>query len=252
MTANDQQGRGDTSISGARLLAADRLGEAGLEQLAHELRTPLAAIQSMAEALCGGHLGLMENSRHAGYVQSIAETAKHALAVVDAMLLRPLGETKEVEDVSCGLDVAAVARDVVAGMAVLAARAGVRLEVRDSGGSGPHAKACGTDVRQMLINLVSNGIMHAGGGATVRVETGSQDGVVWVAVTDDGSGIPQIVLDRLEMGLPLDVVANGASASRMRLGLMLTRSLADANGGRLEIETGADGTRARVLLPASD
>jgi len=247
----DHEMRDEGGGPASRLLDAERHGEEWLVRLAHELRTPLAAIQSTAEALGSGHLGHMENERHAGYVRSIAETAKHALAVVDAMYPYPAAAVNSAEREPGLLDLAVIAREVTAGMSLLAARAGVHLDVTESPGPMPRVRASATDVRQMLINLISNGIVHAGGGSTVRVETGAQDGSVWMAVVDSGSGIPQSVIDRLELGLPLDAGTGSTSASRMRLGLTLTRALAIANGGSLAFSSGSAGSEVRVVLPAA-
>jgi signal transduction histidine kinase len=192
----------------------------------------------------------MENERHAGYVQSIAGAAKHALAVVEAMLI-PTSGAPAMQAHPERLDVAALARDVVAGMRLLAARAGVHLVADETTGVSIYARACSTDVRRMLINLVSNGIVHAGGGSTVCVGARSSgDGVVSIDVADDGRGIPGEVLDRLETGAALDPVVGAPAGSRLRLGLALTRALAEANGGRLEVRRGQVGTEACVILPA--
>lgn len=224
-------------------------GAIDLDQLAHELRTPLAAIQSMADALAGGHLGAVD-PRHAAYLASIRDTARHALAVLHATLSLAASESPGVRPPCARLDLAALAGGVVSSLGMLAARAGVRLEMR-SATLATVAFARATEVRQMLTNLVSNGIAHAGGGASVAVVVGAADGTgAWFEVADDGPGIPVGVLRRLEAGEPLDGMTDATCVGRARLGLALTRSLAEANGGRLEIETGPSGTRARVTLPA--
>ncbi|MGD9805192.1 MAG: sensor histidine kinase [Hyphomicrobiaceae bacterium] len=229
-------------------ITGEMLGRFNADRLVHELRTPLAAIQSMAEALASGHLGRMENERHAGYVLSMAETAKHALAVLEAMLVQKAENARHTDELPVEIDACGLARATVEGMLILAARAGVRLELRES--SPPIlAKVRATDVRQMLINLIANGIAHAGGGSTVLIDAGLRDQFVWLRVTDDGAGIPQSVIDRLEMGLPLDN-GGGFPTSRLRLGLTLTRALAITNGGGLEIKTSPAGTEACIILPA--
>ncbi|MGE0767595.1 MAG: sensor histidine kinase [Hyphomicrobiaceae bacterium] len=219
----------------------------GLDRLVHELRTPLAAIQSTADALAGGHLGRMGSERHATYVQGIADTARHALAVLDAMMAHAGAEPVVAERTPGSIDIELLAREMASNMGMLAAASGVRLHLCES--TGPVcAMARATDVRQMLINLIANSITHAGAGSTVRIETGTRDDTIWLQVADDGAGIPQSVIDRLQQGLPLD--ADGAAVSRTRLGLTLTRSLVEANGGRIEIESSAAGTVVRVCLPA--
>ncbi len=220
-----------------------------LDRLAHEIRAPLAAIQSMAEALAGGHLGRMEDQRHAAYVASIADTARHALAVVEAMLA-PVGERRvEAGDASTSIGLEALAREVVLGMSVLASRSGTRLEL---GPAGNHCAAVArpTDLRQILINLISNGMAHAGNGATVTVTTGCDGDVAWVEVADNGAGIAPALLDRIRARAALDGDRGSGPPMRIRLGISLTRALAEANGGQLDIESTSTGTRARIVLPA--
>jgi signal transduction histidine kinase len=228
----------------------DAASELDLDRLAHELRTPLAAIQSTADALASGHLGAID-PRHAAYLASIRDTARHALAVIGGMLDVSGRPSSSSDAASASIDLEAIAAEVAGAMAMLAARAGVGLEA-PAEGRGARASASVTDVRQMLINLISNGIAHAGGGATVRVTVGGDDrSEVWVDVTDNGPGLPREIVEQLEAGSVLDGGAEGDATPRARLGLRLTRHLAAANGGRLEIATGPDGTRARVLLPAA-
>mgnify|MGYP000049332712 FL=1 len=214
-----------------------------LARLAHELRTPLAAIQSTADALASGHLGAID-PRHAAYLASIRETARHALSVIGGMV------DASAPALSAPLDLRGIVTEVTGGLAMLAAAARITLVVETACGD-VRATGSPTDVRQMLINLVSNGISHAGAGATVRVAVGG-DGLseVWLDVTDDGPGLPAGILHRLEAAALLDPAPGGARSTRARLGLRLTRQLAAANGGRLELASSPSGTRARIVLPA--
>jgi signal transduction histidine kinase len=220
-------------------------GVIDLQRLAHDLRTPLAAIQSTAEALAGGHLGALD-PRHAAYLASIGDTARHALAVLD--------EAMHPGDASCGpagevLQIRDLAGEVISALEALAAAEGVRLEVAN-GAVDARACARATEVRQMLINLVSNGITHAGRGSTVSLAWGAGSRAeVWIEVADDGPGIPAEVLARLRDGVPTD--GKIAGDQRRRLGLVLTRDSARACGGRLELVTGRLGTRAKIVLPAA-
>jgi signal transduction histidine kinase len=232
--------------------AAERVGDARevpFDRLAHEIRTPLAAIQAMAEALAGGHLGPIQNARHADYVASMAETARHALAVVETMLPQRRATMESVAALPGSTGVADIAREVVLAMSLLASRSGVRLEV-GSGGDDVRAVVRATDLRQMLINLVSNGIGHAGGGATVTLTAGRDGNEAWIEVADNGTGIAPALLERIVNRTLVDEnFAN--SPMRVPLGLRLTRGLAEANGGRLRLESDTNGTRARIVLPAA-
>ncbi|MEZ5815572.1 MAG: HAMP domain-containing sensor histidine kinase [Hyphomicrobiaceae bacterium] len=241
----DHVPRGDDRIGNGADTGSGRRVE--LDVVAHELRAPLAAIQSMAEALSAGYLGRIADERHAGYVRTIAETARHALAVVENMIVRePSAPSRE--DPSPVVDLVRLAREVVTSMGLLAGRAGVRLQLCE-GCEAVFARCKATEIRQILINLVANGIGHAGGGVTVRLAAGTSAGNAWVEVVDNGSGIASSVVDTVRSGHVLDASAEAGSAPRVRLGLVLSRSLAEANGGRLEISSDENGTRARVVLP---
>lgn len=219
-----------------------------LGRLAHELRTPLAAIQSMADAMHGGHLGQIENERHLAYLASIRDTARHALAVIQAMLEAPAPS----EGSAAAVDLSELTAQVVAGLGTIAARNGARLDFR-SPAQRLTARANATDVRQMLINLVSNALAHAGGTAEVTVRIApTADGFVGIEIADNGPGIADAVVERVMAGLPVDGKADPAFGNRVRLGLTLTKSLAEANGGRLELSSSPAGTSARIVLPAAD
>lgn len=233
-----------SSVAGNAGLQPDARAGPELDRLAHELRTPLAAIQSMADALASGHLGGLE-ARHAGYLASIRETARHALAVLDGMIGSPEAATPSGDRDAAPIDLEAIAAEVVVGMAMLAAGAGVRLDAQKRV-HGRIAFGSATDVRRMLINLISNSITHGGGGSTVFVTIGGDgEAEAWIDVTDNGPGLPDGLLAQLSAGGLLD----GDAASRPKLGLRLTRHLAALNAGRLELTTGPGGTRARVVLP---
>lgn len=221
-----------------------------LGRLAHELRTPLAAIQSMADALATGHLGGLD-PKHASYLASIRETARHALAVLEGILDDSGGASATKGLLTRkAIDLGTIAAEVVRSMALLAARTSVRLDAPPPS-RGRHATASATDVRQMLINLISNAITHGGGGSAVQVTVGGDDGVsAWIDVTDNGPGLPPAVAAQLDVPGPLACGTEADGTPRLRLGLRLTQHLATENGGRLEIATGPQGTRARLVLQA--
>ncbi|MBS0241616.1 MAG: HAMP domain-containing histidine kinase [Proteobacteria bacterium] len=225
---------------------------AEIRRLAHELRTPLAAIQSMADALHGGHLGKVGNERHLAYLASIRDTARHALAVMAGMLGTGDPAPTHPADAPAATDLATLAAEVVTSLASIADQRGAKLAFLQPP-RGLLVQAPATDIRQMLINLVSNGLSHGGRGAEIAITIAPvKGGFGAIEVSDDGPGIAQAVLDRVTSGAPIDATASPAFRDRVRLGLTLTKSLAEANGGRLELKSGAKGTRARIVLPLAE
>ena len=109
-------------------------------------------------------------------------------------------------------------------------------------GDGGTAQANPADVDQILDTLLDNAISYAPG--TVTVETGSNDGRVFVAVQDRGPGIAAEelakVTERFYRG-------QGAPSGGTGLGLAIARQLAEKWGGTLRVESSADGgTRVEV------
>ncbi len=104
---------------------------------------------------------------------------------------------------------------------------------------------------QIVGNLLSNAIKYTDRGGTVSIAAGNAPGRVWISVLDTGRGIP---LDEQEqIFVPF---FRGRHAGRfpegMGLGLPIARELAQAHGGRLEVESNpGQGSRFTLSLPLS-
>lgn len=207
-------------------------------QLAHEIRTPLAAIISLAEVITEERLGPWPNDRYRGYVRDILASARHGLEVVDGILRDAPSQPGTVR-VLAEIDLNAEVEAMSTSLQPLAEKSGARLEAALGGGL-PRVTADRLNVRQMLINLVSNSIKHGGPSVRIKVTTGYElNGEVWVEVEDNGPGMPPV--DKSN--------ATGTAPRKTGLGLPLTRSLAAANGARLDIKSRAGrGVRARIVF----
>ena len=100
-------------------------------------------------------------------------------------------------------------------------------------------------IREVLSNLVANGVRHtpSGGSVVVRGEV-TGDRVV-LRVVDTGPGIDPDLLPHV-----FDRFAKGADSTGSGLGLAIARHLVAAHGGTLDVEeTGSAGTTFRVTLP---
>jgi signal transduction histidine kinase len=122
--------------------------------------------------------------------------------------------------------------------AVSAGQAGVRADRRR--------------LRQVLINLVTNGVRYNRAGGWVEVEArDSGASTVTVAVRDSGRGIPAEMMSRLFT--PFDrLSAECSTEAGAGLGLVVARALTQVMGGTLEIRSAAEaGTTAEVTLPVA-
>ncbi len=215
-----------------------------IARLAHELRAPVSAIFSAADVMAEGHLGAVEDERYHGYIVGIRDTARHLLGVVETMLRNPESAIENDQNGPTEINVGVVVGEVAHGLNALADTAGVILTV-DLAQGALVILAERTGLRQMIYNLLSNALRHAGPGALVTARTGrTPAGEIWLEVEDDGPGIPDTVVIRT-----MQTEAPSDSGTGAGLGLPLTRKLAEAAGASLSLNSDTSGTRARVTFP---
>ena len=240
---------------GEGVTAIERLGALPRETMArlgHELRTPLAAILSLADVMAKGHFGPLGNVRYEDYARSIREAARHSLAVVGAMLDpdaigRPLAVQTFTE-----VDLNAVVTDAVRSIEPLAVAGGGSIGLDLSSGL-PWLIVDRLAVQQMVLNLLANALAHAGANGGVTVRTGGMaGGETWLDVEDRGPGVPASVVAALTQGTAAGALGAFTSTVQGGLGLRLVRALAEANGARLDIATAIPhGARVRIAFSAS-
>lgn len=211
-------------------------------RLAHELRTPLSAIASIADVLTEAPFGPLGDARYTEYARAVGETARHAIGVVAGMLVRPAGEPDE--RAITEIDLNALAAGAVRSVARLAEHRACVVACNLAGGL-PRVIADEVGVRQILLNLLSNALTHAGPGARLAVRSGSgASGETWVEVEDDGPGraeeITEAVNGRGHWRTEPDGAAHG-------IGLPLAAEIARRNGARLEVAA-VEPRGARVRL----
>lgn len=211
----------------------------------HDLRTPLASMQAMLEALEDGLAGperylpaLRQQVRTlSGLVDDLFELAR-----IDAgsltLELREAGLPALVESCLQGLEAEARARHV-------------RLEARIEPSVGP--VRCAPDkVERVLFNLVTNALRHTPGDGAVAVVVEPVEEEVRVTVEDTGEGFPADSLrrafDRFWRGDPARTRGRGGAG----LGLAIARGLVEAQGGRIWAENGpGGGGRVSFTLPVA-
>jgi two-component system sensor histidine kinase TctE len=158
--------------------------------------------------------------------------------VVDGILRDAPTHAGEARDFA-EIDLNAEAEAIATSLQPLAEKSGARLEAALVGGL-PRVTADRRNVRQMLLNLVSNSIKHGGPAVRIKVTTGYElSGEVWIEVEDNGPGLPPATKG----------TAAAAAPRKAGLGLPLTRSLAAANGARLDLKSRhGRGVRARLVF----
>ncbi len=215
----------------ARLDATEEQRRRFLADVTHELRTPLAVLQSGIEAQLDGihprddaHLGsLLEETHLLGRLVDDL----HTLALADAGRLALHYERAHP---------AALVADAVDSHTALAERKGVVITstVADD---LPEVDVDPTRVRQVLANLLSNAVRHSRTAVTVTV-VATDDGVLFTVV-DDGPGIPADQLDGV-----FERFTRAADSRGSGLGLSIARDLVHAHGGTIAARNQPDGGAA--------
>ena len=105
-------------------------------------------------------------------------------------------------------------------------------------------------LRQLLWNLLTNAVKYTVAGDEVEVAAANDNGVVAVSVRDHGPGIPpesqQLIFEKFGR------VSQAAAKPGAGLGLFIARSIAEAHGGTLEVESEAGAGATFILrLPLS-
>lgn len=225
--------------------AARDAQRAFLGRTSHELRTPLHAIIGFAELLESedlsgdGHLRL-------GQIRS---AGSHLLDLVEDLLDLQQIEAGQIALQRKAVGLRALVVDAAGQVGELAEAVDGRIAVirGDWEDSVVHTDA--RRVRQILTQLLTNALRHAGGQVTVSVEASSW--LVKLHVADTGPGLDADTLDRVFD--PFE--RNGAEygkAPGVGLGLSVARTLAEALGGRLLAESiPGVGSRFTLVLPTA-
>jgi PAS domain S-box-containing protein len=230
--------------------AADAAKSTFLANMSHELRTPLNAILGFSEVISQELLGQLGNPRYRDYALDILNSGQHLLELINGILDMSKVEAGRLE---LRVDLVSLPR-VVAGCLPLvrerAAEGAVTLDIALPDGL-PELMADEIRLKQILLNLLTNGIKFTPRGGSVRVTAGVEsDGWIALKVIDTGIGMSRddIALARQ----PFHQIENSTTRryEGTGLGLPLTERLVELHGGRLLIDSAlGEGTTVTVRLP---
>ena len=234
-----------------RLREIDRAKSEFLSVVSHELRTPLTALQGFSELLLERVVPPDRARRYLGHVRT--ETQRLGRIVTDLLDLSRIEAGRPLELRPERVDLGELIERNVDLFASQHPRHCIEGQVADGLGA---VSADRDAVDRMLKNLMSNAVKYSPRGGRVRVAaavSGDRPGTVELTVEDDGVGIPAEDLPRIFERYVRIAHPETKAASGLGLGLHVVRSLAEAQGGTVEVESlPGKGSRFRLLLPAAE
>jgi signal transduction histidine kinase len=234
-------------------LADAKLREQRVEQsrreliawVSHDLRTPLAGIRAMVEALNDGVVD-DEDTVHR-YLRAIQSETDRLAGLVDDLfeLSRIEGDVLRLSPEP--IAIAELVSDTLVSAQAVAAQRGVALRGTD-GRVGDVASVSIPEMNRVLRNLVDNAIHHTPAGGTVTVEVVGRPAAVEVVVSDQCGGIAEADLDRVfELAYRAD--PSRAPSGGGGLGLAIAKGIVEAHHGRITVSNKDLGCRFVVELP---
>jgi len=228
------------------LMDIERLRNDFIHHISYELRSPLTNIIGFIQFLADPATGPL-NSKQREYLGYVSKSSSALLAIINDILDLATIDADAMDLALEDVDIAATMRAAAEGVQDRLSESALTLRVQADDELGSFV-ADGKRIRQILFNLLSNAIRFSSPGQTVDLAASRQDGEIRFCVSDEGSGIPQ---DILEQVFGRSKAREGTGHFGAGLGLSIVRSFVELHGGRVEIDSvPGKGTRAVCIFPA--
>ncbi len=220
-----------------------RLREEWTAIVAHDLRQPVAAISLSAQALKRRSLA----PEDAKLVERVHTAADRLNQMVEDLLDYAQIEAGRLRIAPQNVDVGALVAEVVDRVAPSAREHPIRLEIH---GEDPRAEIDPGRIDQVVTNLVSNALKYGFEGSEVVVTIDQHRHDLELTVVNRGKGLTHEELEQLFSRFYRAPTAVAAGVKGVGLGLMITKGIVEAHGGRIWAESTPNETTAfHVVLP---
>jgi PAS domain S-box-containing protein len=222
-----------------------------LSIVTHELKTPLNAIIGYSEMLQSGN-GSNLSEKQQKYLENIRVSGQQLLNLINDILDISRIEAGDITLQLEAVNLFTLIDELIVYTSDMAAKHGIVVRSEISPELPPFYTDL-TALRQILVNLITNGIKfnHEGGSVLLRVFREAPSDSLVFTVHNTGSGIPLEKMDQLFKPFGQLDTSYRRKAEGTGLGLVLTKLLVEALGGSISIESTVDvGTTVTVKLPA--
>ena len=226
----------------ASLRESEHIRRQLLADVAHELRTPLATVESYVEALADGVLPA--NEENWGAIRT--ETARlHRL--VDDLQQVSRAEAHQLDLHTAPVPSAELLTDAVTAATPAFTARGVDLDAQIASGM-PNVDVDHERIAEALANLLSNALRHTPAGGSVRLIGRHDNRWVEIVVSDTGEGIAPEHLERIfERFYRIDP-ARSRTSGGTGIGLAITRAIIEAHGGTISAASDGPGRGATLTI----
>lgn len=219
-----------------------------LSMMSHDLKTPIARIQGMADVVKSDPNPL--SPRQSEAVATLHRSSDELLEFITGVLNLGRIESKALQLHLLSKDVNTLVTDVVGKVDYLARSK--NIEIRTELETLFSVKIDVDLMRQVLSNLVENAIKYSPENTSILVTTEERDGWIVVQVADQGPGIPEDELPHIFMKFYRSRNAKGSTIKGSGLGLYLAKYFVELHKGRISVDsTLGQGSTFTVELPTT-
>ncbi|WP_034630839.1 two-component system histidine kinase PnpS [Desulfotruncus alcoholivorax] len=225
----------------------ERIRTEFVDNVSHELKTPVTAIKGFTETLLDGAMYQQDTCRE--FVEIIDNEAARLSRLVHDLLDLSKIESKHMQIKTSPVDINELVRDTAAKLHGQIDSAGLELKLILP--DKPVVTEVNSDmIEQVLINLIDNAIKYTHTGGRIEVVVSEEDRNMIVRVRDNGIGIPAADLDRIfERFYRVDKTRSRAMGGT-GLGLSIVKHIVDLHGGTVGVQsTPGVGSEFYFLLP---
>ena len=225
--------------------AQSEMKDVFLASVAHEMRTPLAAAKAQAQLALHQLSETESDTASAAALRVIGRQIDKATRLVSDLLDISRLETGTLPMNPTEVDVAAIAREVVGRLGIVAEGRQLSVEAPESA----PAVADRDRIEQILTNLISNAIRYSPEGGPVEISVQTHPEWVQLSVRDHGIGIPR---DQQQRIFERFTKVGRDEGVGIGLGLAIAKAIVEQHGGRIWVEsTGkrGEGSTFYVRLP---
>lgn len=236
------------------ITAQQKLEESRREFVAnvsHELRTPLTNIKGYTETLIDGGDMLDAETRKTFLDVVYNESDRMSRIVKDLLTLSRL-DSDRMEMNMAKMDIVVSARSALQSMKLEAENQQISL-LCEFPESLPEIMGDKERLEQVILNLISNAVKYNRTGGSVTVSGGTEEGNVFIRVSDTGLGIPQEDMGRLFERFYRVDKARSRQRGGTGLGLAISKEIAETHGGTIKAESVyGSGSTFTLFLPIAE